>query len=275
MNPLVGFNAFRTEPTTESASPDFCVYLSEESATVPAGNPYYTVHTEVCNNLFYKNQEGYTLAMIPEAPATPLTLSYPVSGDSTSMQAPRCTITGNTTPVLLQFALWVAFGLFALQHNTVAIHASTVIYKNKAILFLGESGTGKSTHTCLWLSSVPGAELLNDDSPILHIEQGKCNIYGSPWSGKTPCYKQEKAELTAIVRLSQAPHNSIRRLTLHESIGALLPSFPPAFTADKELSAPLHKLLSQVFTQVPAYHLECLPNTGAVQQVLNNIEIKA
>ena len=58
-------------------------------------------------------------------------------------------------------------------------------------------------------------------------------VHGSPWSGKTPCDRNESCPIAAVVRLSQAPHNRIRRLRPIESIGALLPSAPPAFARDR------------------------------------------
>ena len=45
--------------------------------------------------------------------------------------------------------------------NTIMVHSSTIIYKGKAYMFLGKSGTGKSTHSRMWLNSIMGTELLN------------------------------------------------------------------------------------------------------------------
>ena len=56
-----------------------------------------------------------------------------------------------------------------LKMKTVAIHTSTIVYKGKAMLALGESGTGKSTHTRLICEHHKEAQLLNDDSPIVRI----------------------------------------------------------------------------------------------------------
>jgi hypothetical protein len=179
----------------------------------------------------------------------------------------------NTPAYKLGFAVWMAFGIAAAHHQTVAVHASTVIYKGKSILFLGESGTGKSTHTRLWLDNMPDTELLNDDSPLLRIKDRK-QVYacGSPWSGKTPCYKNEQAPVAGIVRLSQAPYNQIKRLTGIAAIGALLPSCPPAFACDETLSDCVHEIISIVLQQVPVYSLACLPDAEAAQLVLQTLK---
>ncbi len=166
---------------------------------------------------------------------------------------------------LVRFGLWILFGLAITPRHAIAIHSSTIRCSEKAALFLGESGTGKSTHTRLWREHISGAVLLNDDSPIIRISEGRAIVCGSPWSGKTPCYKQEQWPISGLVRLSQAPHNRIRRLGVIQAIGALLPSCPPAFAFDNRLQDAICNTLSQLITLVPVYHLECLPDQAAAE----------
>ena len=167
----------------------------------------------------------------------------------------------------IRFGLWFSLGIAAANSMVAAIHSSTIVYNNQAIMFLGESGTGKSTHTRLWRENIEGATLLNDDSPFIGFSGKQPMVYGSPWSGKTPCYKDEKYPLRAIVRLSQAPHNRIRRLKGAEAIGALLPSLPPAFAYDGRLKELMFDILSGVLSKAEIYHLECLPNADAARLV--------
>lgn len=167
---------------------------------------------------------------------------------------------------LVRFTIWIAYGLSTSQLDTVAVHTSTITYKGKNVLFLGESGTGKSTHTRLWRENIEGATLLNDDSPILRIkENGEAWIYGSPWSGKTPCYKNESYPLAGCVRLSQAPYNKIERLRVIQAYAAIHPSCPPDFAYDKYLYGGISKTISKLIAQVPFFHLACLPNAEAAQ----------
>ena len=163
----------------------------------------------------------------------------------------------------LRFGLWFMYGIAASQHSVAAVHSSTIVYKGQAVMFLGESGTGKSTHTKLWRENIEGATLLNDDSPFIGFVDGEPAVYGSPWSGKTPCYKDECYPLRAIVRLSQAPHNKIQRLKGARAIGALLPSLPPAFAYDELLKERMFDILTKVLAKTEVYHLECLPNAEA------------
>ena len=170
---------------------------------------------------------------------------------------------GNYNLRLLRFACWIAYGVATAPFKTIAIHTSTIVCQSKAILFLGESGTGKSTHTRLWRKNIQGAVLLNDDSPILRIIDGEPWIYGSPWSGKTPCYKNESYPLAACVRLSQAPYNQIKRLSVTQGYGALHPSCPPDFAYSDELYDYISDTLSSLLSAVPVYHLACLPDADA------------
>jgi hypothetical protein len=155
--------------------------------------------------------------------------------------------------------------MLAATSKTTCAHSSVIVYGDRAILFLGESGTGKSTHTRLWLENIGEAQLLNDDSPVLAIENGKPYVFGSPWSGKTPCYIARRFPLGALVRLSQAPQNRMHRLSIPEALAALQPSLPPALMQDEYFADRLIDIVSDTISAVPAYHLGCLPDADAAR----------
>ena len=165
----------------------------------------------------------------------------------------------------VRFGLWFMTALATVGHDVTPVHSSAIVCNGRAVLFLGESGTGKSTHTRLWRENIDGAVLLNDDSPFIGFVDGRATAFGAPWSGKTLCYKQEQYPIAAIVRLSQAPHNAIRPLRSVHAIGALLPSLTPAFGYDDELQDRMLATLSKIISRVPVYHLECLPDAAAAR----------
>ena len=71
-----------------------------------------------------------------------------------------------------------------LRHNGIMLHSSCVVVDDGAYLFTARSGTGKSTHTNLWLEKFGDrAYILNDDKPALRLENGTWFAYGTPWSG--------------------------------------------------------------------------------------------
>lgn len=165
----------------------------------------------------------------------------------------------------LLYMLWLAYAHAALRHNAVPVHASAVVCGGEAVLCLGESGTGKSTHTRLWLDNIEGSSLLNDDSPVVRVEHGRVVVYGSPWSGKTPCFRTESYPVAAFVRLRQAPANSIARLDTLHSFAALQPSCPPTFMHHDRSADALIGLVGEIIERVPVYRLDCLPDAAAAR----------
>ena len=215
----------------------------------------YTLEYEGVKGTFGRTAEGFRLNLQPEAEG-----AFDIwfrEGETVGY------LGGNWSMLLYRFALWVAYGLMTLQRDTLAIHSSCIVYQDKAVLFLGESGTGKSTHTRLWREHIEGAVLLNDDSPMIRVEEGKVWAYGSAWSGKTPCYKQERYELVACVRLSQAPYNRIQKLSVLQAYGAIHPSCAPEFAYDDALYDEVSRIIGQILSVVPCFHLACLPDREA------------
>lgn len=218
----------------------------------------FVFEVDMTSCVFAKTDDAYYFIMEPkDMDCPPLLMRYCGGG--------RVEATVGLEPMLLRFALWMAVGLLSASSKMVLIHSSVIVHQNKAVLFLGESGTGKSTHTRLWLKHIPDSHLLNDDSPILAVEDGVPVIYGSPWSGKTHCYHQLRFPLAAAVRLSQAPYNKIHRQNVIESVSAIYPSCPPALVQDGRYQGLIVDMLSVVLSAVPVFHLECLPDEDAAK----------
>ena len=160
--------------------------------------------------------------------------------------------------------LMMLFGQAALLHDVIMIHGSVINRNGQGIAFLGKSGTGKSTHSRLWLKHIPDTSLLNDDNPAIRITDNGVIIYGTPWSGKTPCYKNEAIPLKAFVRLQQGPENIFEQLSGVKGFIAVLPSCT-AIRWNKDLFAMMNSTLEKVISQVPVGFLKCLPDEAAAE----------
>lgn len=260
MAALGGFGIFRT-PVNGTA--DLRIILSDSVPQRSSGKLYRTLVTENSTSRFYAIDTGLDMEIDCQSC---LQLSLMIDKINKI-----CMIQGNLVPSLLQFALWMAFNVVLIHSQTVAIHASAIMYKEQAFLFLGESGTGKSTHARLICQNYPEAEILNDDSPILKMEEGTIMVYGSPWSGKTPFYKTHKAPLGTIVRLHQAAKNSIIPLPMHQAVGALLPSFPPELYLCHHFQYEVVSIISDIIENRTIYSLNCLPNKEAASLSIETI----
>lgn len=168
----------------------------------------------------------------------------------------------------LNNALMVLYALATAGLETALFHAACVSYKGRGYLFLGKSGTGKSTHARLWLKYIEGTELFNDDNPVVRLfeKDGRkfAVAYGSPWSGKTPCYKNVKFELGGFVLLSQAPFNKISLLKGVSAYAAIMPGIS-GMRWDKKIADGLHLTQNGLASNVPVWYLECLPDEDAAK----------
>lgn len=232
-------------------------FLFREGAfeEIPSGiSVQYTFEYEDVIGSFIRTAEGYRLSLKP---------MYEDAFEMWCREGEKVmSMYGNWSVRLYRFALWLGFGIMTLSRDTLAVHSSCIVYRGKAVLFLGESGTGKSTHTRLWREHIPGAVLLNDDSPMIRVEDGKVWAYGSAWSGKTPCYKNEVMPLKAVVRLSQAPYNKIEQYMPLRAYASLMPACS-CMRWDRRSTDALHRTVEKVIKVVKGWHLECLPDADA------------
>ena len=164
----------------------------------------------------------------------------------------------------LSYFLRTTFGMASANQRTIKLHASVIEKDGKALVFMGKSGTGKSTHSRLWQEFVPGCSLLNDDEPIVRVmDDGSVRIYGAPWSGSTPCYRNEFAEVAAFVRLYQSPENKLTKL---KGLNAFASVFQSAaiLRSDNENREFVISTVNDMLKQVPIYRLDNRPDHEAV-----------
>ena len=108
------------------------------------------------------------------------------------------------------------FYLYRAQKSGIfALHSASIYYREKAWLFSGPSGTGKSTHTNLW-HKLYDTPLINGDLNLLSFKDGTPVVYGLPWCGTSEIFDIKTYPLGGIVLLQQAPENHIESLELHE-----------------------------------------------------------
>ncbi len=170
----------------------------------------------------------------------------------------------------LDNCLMLLYALSTAQLDTLLIHASIVRKDDEGFVFLGKSGTGKSTHSSLWLKNIAGSELINDDNPVLRMIDGEPYVFGSPWSGKTYCYRNEKVHLKGIVKLKQAPENKMSKLSLIQAYSVVMPACS-CMRWENELMTGVHKAVEKLTMNVGCYQLDCLPDREAAELSYNTI----
>lgn len=169
---------------------------------------------------------------------------------------------GRFAKFALDNSLMLMFTMSTTGLNTLAMHSSVVMHNGIGYMFLGLSGTGKSTHSRLWLENIQDTELLNDDNPVVRIKDGKAWVYGTPWSGKTPCYKSMQVPVGGIVLIRRCKHNEVTRLSVPDAYAALLMSCS-GLKFSAESMDQLTDTQSNLLGAVPFYVMDCLPDQDA------------
>lgn len=162
----------------------------------------------------------------------------------------------------LDNAAMLAFAFAGSRKSAVLVHASCVRHGGRAFPFIAKSGIGKSTHSNLWICHVPDTDLMNDDNPIIRIINGKPKVFGSPWSGKTPCYRNINAPIGAITRIERASQNSIERLTPAAAFAALLPACS-SMKWDNMIYGNICDTITGIIETTPIFTLRCRPDKEA------------
>lgn len=149
-----------------------------------------------------------------------------------------------------------------LCYDGLLVHASAVVKDGYAYLFSAPSGTGKSTHTNLWLK-IFGNDviMLNDDKPALRREPDGWYAYGTPWSGKTDQNANLRVPVGGVCMLSRGSNNVIKPFTGSRAAFALLEqTVRPATGGGREK---LLGLLDDLMQNVPFWSLQCTPTEEA------------
>ena len=178
---------------------------------------------------------------------------------SSEGMGPRTVLMQVNTSLMIQYTFATA------GKDTLLLHASAIRLDGKANLFFGVSGTGKSTHSRLWLENIPGCDLLNDDNPVIRFSaSGECVVYGSPWSGKTLCYRNVSAPVRALVRIERAPFNKAVRL---EGLNAYASIVAAVSTIrwNSTVMSRLVPVVEKAAMGVPCFIMQCLPDPEAAK----------
>jgi len=162
----------------------------------------------------------------------------------------------------------VAVNRLAIGRHGIEVHASGISDNGKGILFLGVSGSGKSTISRLW-DAEDGVTVLSDDRII--ITPGKDDgywIHGTPWHGDAGLAAQAGVPLSAIFFISHAPENRAVSLGAIQGASQLLARSFPTFWHKEgmQFSAGLTVEIAQC---LPCYQLQFLPERSAVEYVRN------
>lgn len=163
------------------------------------------------------------------------------------------------------------FNRFLIVHDGLMLHSSAVVVDGYAYLFSADSGTGKSTHTNLWLEKFGDkAFIINDDKPAIRKIDGEWYVFGTPWCGKNNTNKNAKAKLGAIVFLERSEENWIEEENIKDAIPKFFRQTTRKLNVEKNMDTVL-KTMEKVLSEVPIYKMGCNISEDAAKMAYEKI----
>ena len=251
-------------PATGSQSPLFTIYVKTEP--IPSKDGWEHVYTDTSDEdmpriEMYRNASGW-LFCVSMYKESEIVSAMQCSADWSEVQLFMQT---QYARFAIDNAAMLVYAFATVDKQTLLFHSSVIVRNNQGFLFLGHSGTGKSTHSRQWLAAFPDVELLNDDNPAVRImPDNTVRVYGTPWSGKTPCYKNASAPVSALVQLAQAPVNEIKQLKMTQAYPFILASVSGLKVLPQMMDM-LYESIAKLLELRPVYKLDCLPDTDAAR----------
>lgn len=235
-----------------------------ENLELPAKSLYFDQPTEEGETkiIIYKSGEDWYFESMPTS-QWPVVMQLWASADFT--QAKLHIVKPSQALFALNNAMMLMFAFSTAAYGTLEMHASVIQNSGKAYLFLAKSGTGKSTHSRMWLENIEGSTLLNDDNPIVRVlPDGQIRVYGSPWSGKTPCYVNEDYPIGAFVQIRRAAENRAIPQNVVASY-AMIYTSSSGIKFDRTMADQLNDTIAKVVSASRAFILECRPDAEAAK----------
>jgi hypothetical protein len=155
-----------------------------------------------------------------------------------------------------------------LRFNGILLHSSCIVVDDVAYAFSADSGTGKSTHTQLWLKRFgERAYMLNDDKPCIRLINDKVYACGTPWSGKYDYSTPKIVPLGGICFLERSENNWIKTADTKKAVFNI-------FSQTVRRLGPnamnkLFDVLEVIFDKVPLYEFGCNISDEAVDTSYN------
>jgi len=150
-----------------------------------------------------------------------------------------------------------------LGYDGILLHSSCVVVDGVAYAFSADSGTGKSTHTKLWLKRFGEcAYMLNDDKPALRKIGNTIYACGTPWSGKHDYSTPAIVPLGGICFLQRSDTNYIKKADTKQAVYNIFAQ--TVRNLGPNAMNKLFDVIEDIFDKVPLWELGCNISQEAV-----------
>lgn len=150
------------------------------------------------------------------------------------------------------------------QYNCILLHAAVIKVDDDAYAFCAKSGTGKTTHTKLWMQLLGDKmSYINGDKPLIRIIDDQIYAFGTPWNGKEQYGTNSYAKLKAIAFIERDITNSIIHLPKIEVLPRIIHQI--LLPKDEDSLSKTFEILNEVVGKTNTYLLKCNMDIEAAQ----------
>ena len=146
----------------------------------------------------------------------------------------------------------------------ILFHACGIDDGGNGVLFLGNSGHGKSTMGKLWLENQ--CSVINDDRIVVREKGDQFWMYGTPWHGDLAEWSLNELPIRKIFFLNPGGKNNAIRKNGAEAVSMLIArSFPP-FWDQKSMTYTMN-LCHRLVDNIPCHELSFEPDERIIDFV--------
>ncbi len=197
--------------------------------------------------------DGLTVFLASERVATDRAaeFAYTVGDASLTLDSATAQFCGVRHEFALDSLLRILLSVMLLPRRGFLLHAATVVRDDRAYIFAGRSGAGKSTVATL----SPSGGVLTDEISLLRFSGGAWQAHGTPfWGEFRAAGSNRHVPVAGIYALAQAPEDRLERLSIKQALRALLPNVL-FFESSNRQTQHLLQLLAEASEQIPIYRL--------------------
>lgn len=210
----------------------------------------------------YEQTRTFCKNYLTDAPAsfevavTPADIAYERQRSARADELEGAAVREHADPYLETLAVYRKLAQLLVQDDILLMHGAVVAVDGQAYLFTAKSGTGKTTHTRLWMRQFGDrAVMVNGDKPLLHITSEGVTVYGTPWDGKEHLSTNTSCPLKALCILTRSETNHIERISKKEALPMLCQqSYRPCSPIGTQK---MLALVDRLGSSVPLYRLGC------------------
>jgi hypothetical protein len=176
----------------------------------------------------------------------------------------RGTVRQNANPYSLDSVMRILHSLILAERGGFLLHAASAIchgpsagFDDRAYLFSGVSGAGKTTMTRL---APPDVTLLTDEISYVRPVSGEYSAFGTPFAGELAKSGENcSAPVAALFFLEQGPENRIDEMSSAEAVRRLMRNIL-FFAEDRGLVEKLFATACDFVARVPIRRLTFYPD---------------